>query len=99
MSDVTYVTELPMCSLHWFHDGSQVVAGYDARLPSNGRWASVCQSCFTANGCKLGTGNGQKYIVGEAPPINPDDVIEALEDGDIERAQELIGDGDLHDYM
>ena len=33
---------------------------YDARLP-RGSWATLCPSCFCHEGCRLGTGRGQKY--------------------------------------
>lgn len=35
-------------------------AVYDARIPSVGSWANVCQSCFINQGCCLGVGHGQK---------------------------------------
>lgn len=35
---------------------------YDAKIPSmSPLWGLLCHSCFTAYGCKLGTGQGQKY--------------------------------------
>ncbi len=33
---------------------------YDARLPS-GQWGNIGQRAFEENGCRLGTGLGQKY--------------------------------------
>lgn len=33
---------------------------YDASI-GMGPWGNICQRCFKAHGCKLGTGFGQKY--------------------------------------
>lgn len=33
---------------------------YDARTAS-GQWGNFCPGCFIDNGCKLGTGLGQRY--------------------------------------
>lgn len=34
---------------------------YDACIGITGPWGNLCAECFRGNGCRLGTGRGQKY--------------------------------------
>jgi hypothetical protein len=39
---------------------------YDTRIPpAGGAWACVCPDCFSMQGCRLGTGLGQRYELQE----------------------------------
>lgn len=42
-------------------DGSAPM--YDAKV--RGPWGNICHTCFEANGCRLGTGLGQRYELQE----------------------------------
>ena len=48
----------PLCDLCGA-DNLITPAVYDAKLPY-GPWADLCQTCFTALGCKLGLGRGSE---------------------------------------
>jgi hypothetical protein len=37
---------------------------FDCRIPNMG-WGILCVRCFLDFGCKVGTGLGQKYVLGE----------------------------------
>lgn len=58
---VNPVNNCDLCNAEF--DGSEPM--YDARLLPYSTWANVCQDCFDNNGCKLGTGYGQKYELEE----------------------------------
>jgi hypothetical protein len=35
---------------------------YDCGIPlTGGRWGNICEACFVDEGCKTGTGFGQRY--------------------------------------
>ena len=59
MSIYAKVITFPECDV--CHDGTKTQ--YDTRIPSNGRWANVCQAHFTKFDCKLGLGKGQALVV------------------------------------
>ena len=96
MSDTVYVPSLPDCDMHKV-TGITVAAAFDARTTS-GRWANLCQECFDVHGVGLGTGKGQRFIVGSEPRRNRSEVrreiLRALEAGDIEAAFDACGDED-----
>lgn len=98
MSTTVHVTKVPNCDLP--HD-LPTPAYADARLPDLGVWAHVCEQHFAQRGCVLGAGLGQRYVT--EPPPERDvaaEVREAVRSGasfiDVE---EIIGDGDLADYL
>lgn len=35
-----------------------------------GRWAWLCPDCFRSYRCKLGIGNGQRYIIGPVQSLS-----------------------------
>lgn len=78
-------------------------AHYDARTRS-GQWANLCQQHFDSetNG-ELGTGLGQRLIVGDAPKRTDKDIrrdiLAALEAGDFEAAFDAAGDEDPLLYL
>lgn len=103
MSDTAYVPSLPSCQLC---GGAPHPAAYDVSLAPMGdhRWANVCERVYQDMGApRLGTGVGQRLIVGEKP--KPDEVgralqiRQAIEAGDFDTAEELIGDGDLAEWL
>lgn len=103
MSDTAYVHELPPCGIHRFDLGGAIVpATVDGRT-TDGRWANMCDPCFADRGVGLGTGRGQRLIVGEPPEQSPDDkraaIDAALADGDYEAVEDLIGDGDIAEWL
>lgn len=59
------VASLPMCDIHKYEKNDPgVVAAYDARTP-RGPWAYMCEDCFpTYSMGKLGTGYGQRLVLG-----------------------------------
>ena len=67
MSDRVYVSTLPECDIHKYEQQTEgVPAAYDGKT-SHGPWANMCQACFDQYGTGLGTGKGQRLIVGDEP--------------------------------
>jgi hypothetical protein len=94
MSDTTYVPKLPNCDIHMIErNGTIVPAAVDGKT-KRGPWAAMCESCFTTHGVGLGTGRGQRYVVGTKP--KPD---KAIEDMSYDELEELVGDGDIADFF
>jgi hypothetical protein len=101
MSTETYVTKLPKCN--YPHPEGPVDALYDAKT-DEGPWAYLCEAHFQHNSVgRLGTGYGQRLIVGDKPVDTGErkrrKIREAVEAGDFDRAEELIGDGDPADFF
>lgn len=98
------VVTIPMCDLHKYNDGIEnVPAVYDAKT-NDGRWASVCEDHFKSDTSgKLGTGIGQRYITEAEPAKTPDEINAAIDaairKGDLSAIEELVGDGDIADYL
>jgi hypothetical protein len=69
MSDKVYIPEPRTCDVCRYELGKpDVPAHYDART-NDGRWANVCEAHFRSHTPgRLGTGYGQRLIVGERPP-------------------------------
>jgi ribosomal protein L37AE/L43A len=64
MSDTTYIPTAKVCDLP--HE-TAVEAKYDGRMLT-GQWANLCEGHWSTVGCgRLGTGYGQRLIVGEKP--------------------------------
>lgn len=103
MSKEVYIAQPKRCDL--CNDGT--IAKFDARLTLGayaGQWANVCADHFESyTSGKLGTGVGQRLIVGEAPEVDPTEkraeIMAAIESGDFDTAEELIGDGDFFEYL
>jgi len=96
MSDVAYVYELGECDVCKMAAGDTTrTAVYDARL-LNGQWARVCQEHFdTMTNHKLGTGEGQRLVVGEKPKATG----RITEDMTWDEMEDLVGDGDPIDFL
>jgi hypothetical protein len=96
MSSETYVSKLPACDF-CKAAGIKNDATYDGKT-TDGPWASMCSNHFHWHGVGLGTGRGQKLIVGEKPVDTEErkrrKIREAINQGDFDAAEELIGDGD-----
>lgn len=93
MSDTAYVSAIPDCD---FHPGTP--ATVDGRT-STGQWANMCGRCHDAHGVGLGTGKGQRLIVGERPAPTDAAIRAAIESGDFDLFEELVGDGDPADWL
>lgn len=98
MSDIAYIASPKLCDVCKFESKTEVEAEYDARM-LNGQWANLCGTHFDSRtGGKLGTGMGQRLIIGEKPSQELR-IKAALEKGDIDALEEAIGDGDPADYL
>ena len=103
MSNTVYISHKPMCDIHkYMLNDANVPAAYDGKT-TDGRWANMCESCFEENGVGLGTGMGQKFIFGEPPEENPaekrDEITQAIAEGRTDDVWDLVGDGDLLDFI
>jgi len=101
MSDTTYISSPRECSFCQ-QDGTVRQATVDGKTIFGG-WAYMCDEHFKSHGIGLGTGKGQKLIVGERPTVTADEraawAKAALADGDLESFEEAVGDGDPADYL
>lgn len=101
MSTEAYVKELPNCDF-CKQDNLIVDAEYDGKTVM-GPWANMCAKHHVQYGTGVGTGRGQKLIVGEKPAVTDqerrEEVIKALRSGDFDAFEELVGDGDPADYL
>ena len=101
MSEVTYVKELPACDI-CKAGGIESEAEFDGKT-IEGPWANMCNPHFHIHGTGLGTGKGQRLVVGEKPVDSDEEkqrkVQEAVAAGDFDTAEELIGDGDPADFF
>jgi hypothetical protein len=101
MSDKAYVASLPECDL-CRENGSSVPANYDGKTPS-GPWAFMCDDHFALLGRGLGTGLGQRLIVGEKPVETMAErrrkANEAAARGDMDAFMDAVGDGDPVDFL
>jgi uracil-DNA glycosylase len=102
MSREAYVSELPACDICKHEQDRITEAHYDGRT-TTGQWANMCDVHFATRGIGLGTGRGQKLIVGEKPVETEErkrrKIREAINQGDFDAAEELIGDGDPADFF
>jgi len=78
-------------------------ATYDAPTVYNNKWANMCADCFIDVSAPSATTVGYKLVVGEKPEVDESERIAAIhaaaQDFDVETLYELIGDGDLADYL
>lgn len=100
MAETAYVAKLPNCDF-CKEQGTERAAEYDAKTLF-GPWANMCTEHFLLRAAsqQLGTGRGQKLVVGEPPAIDRAAAASAaLEAGDYEAFEEAVGDGDPADYL
>ncbi len=98
MSDIAYIASPKLCDICKHESQTEVNAEYDVRLLT-GQWANVCEIHFQSRTMgSLGTGIGQRLIVGEKPSQEVR-IKAALEKGDIDALEEAIGDGDPADWL
>jgi len=106
MSDSVQVRFIPSCDIH-AGKHETVPAFADARMRT-GQWANMCQSCFDYYGVGLGTGKGQRYVLATDKPVlsaaqerraKQSAINEAIESGDFDTVEDLIGDGDLAEWL
>lgn len=96
MATQVYISTAKPCDLHDVtDDGSPCMAAYDLPIPGRG-WANVCEATYLALGSpQLGTGRGQRLIVGEEPPRDRmAEARAAIEAGDWDAFEEACGDED-----
>lgn len=102
MSSETYVTKYPDCDICKYEQGRSTEAHYDARTTS-GQWGMLCDVHMATRGTGLGTGKGQKLIVGEKPVLTDEErrakADKAVREGDLDTLEELMGDGDPADFF
>jgi len=90
-----YVPELPKCqATGCTNDGE-----YDLRTRS-GQWGNFCRDHALDHGTYLGTGWGQRLIVGPEPERDRHaEIQDAIMRGDMSALEDAIGDGDIADYL
>lgn len=94
MSDTAYVPQLPECDVHALELGTPgVPAAYDGKT-KRGPWANMCDACFGTHGIGLGTGRGQRLVVGVKPAPTKD-----IHEMSLDEIEDLVGDGDIADYL
>lgn len=94
MADIARVAKLPECDIHKYEQGKPgVPAAYDGKTVQ-GPWANMCEPCFASHGVGLGTGRGQRLVVGEKPKPSKD-----IHDMSFEEIEDLVGDGDIADFL
>ena len=95
-----YLAVIPDCDI-CKRAGRVSPAAYDGKT-TFGPHAYMCESCFARHG--LGPGPlGRRIIAGERPRLTGDDlrvaVLAALDAGDHALAEDLVGDGDLLEWL
>lgn len=98
MSTETYVSTLPGCDICKMR-GQTAEAHYDGKT-KDGPWAYMCEADYLVNGVGLGTGKGQRLIVGEKPKVDRAAAVHAaIAAGDLDALEDAVGDGDLAEYL
>lgn len=88
MGDKAYVQKLPECDMH---PGRP--AEYDGKT-QQGPWANMCGECFVTHGVGLGTGRGQRLIVGTKPAPT-----KSIREMTLDEIEDLVGDGDIAEFL
>ena len=81
MGDIAYIPAPVDCDFCQM-TGAQVKAEFDGAT-IHGPWAYMCNEHFAAYGVGLGTGRGQKLIVGERPKDKPYTDDDDMDEGEI----------------
>jgi hypothetical protein len=95
-----YIPEHKTCDFE--HNGTPGYAKYDA--PTLGRgWANMCQMHFDHYASPFAHEAGYVLVVGEAPVVSDKDkrraLMDAIESGDFDAAEDIIGDGDIAEWL
>lgn len=105
MSDTVYLGADAQQRRCQYHQGWLAhAADYDIRIPGDSRWANVCEDAYQQVGSPaLGTGKGQRLVY-EDPPERTDtdirrDVAAAVEAGDFDALEDIIGDRDFAEFI
>ena len=100
----TTVTTLPacdICSPDTTPTGRREAA-YDGKT-HNGPWAYMCHTHFGTHGVGLGLGRGQRLVTDDIPttdqPNKRDLIMAAIEDGDADSVWDIVGDGDIAEWL
>ena len=99
-----YIAKLPDCQICEVEDlQTEIPAEYDGKTIM-GPWANMCAAHFASHGVGLGTGKGQKLIVGENQTLSKTEIAarvqQAVTDGaSFDDIEELVGDGDIAEYL
>ena len=84
---------LPTCDI------CRGTAKYDAPTV-HGPWANMCQPCYDANAHLRAPQVGFQFTTEATPETDrAEEIALAIENGDIDLAVSLAGDGDLLDYL
>jgi hypothetical protein len=103
MAEIAYVFKLPPCDF-CKERGVDKPADYDA-MTKQGPWANMCTEDYVENAkfADLGTGKGQRFIVGDPPPVTDEQrratARAAAESGDLDAFFEAVGDEDPADFL
>jgi hypothetical protein len=86
-------TELPPCNF------CQLPAKYDVPTTA-GPWGYLCQPCYNIYSCAARRSAGYRFVLQSTPEMDRDRAINnALEMADFDLAMELVGDGDISEYL
>lgn len=87
-------TTLPTCDI------CRGTAKYDAPTMGRGAWAYMCVKCYEVHGSAGAAGVGFEFTTEATPETDrAEQIALAIENGDIDLAVSLAGDGDLLDYL
>lgn len=102
MAEATVVTSLPDCDIHKHSMNTPgVTAAYDGAT-TMGPWANMCEPCFAQYGVGLGTGRGQRLLVAGSPEADAFTASKptSIQPGmTLDEIDDLVGDGDIADYL
>jgi hypothetical protein len=108
MKDVYIPAPKPcdLCRYEGPHDAAPGViadAEYDCPDGVSGRWANMCLPHYAQRAAANATAVGYHLIVGEEPVRSDDEtralIADAIERGDADEVWDLVGDGDLIDFL
>lgn len=86
-------TKTPACDI------CRGTAKYDAPTV-HGPWANMCQPCFDANASAAASTMGFEFTTEATPETDRQEQIAlAIENGDIDLAISIAGDGDVSEYL
>jgi hypothetical protein len=106
--EAVVVARIPDCDL--CHSADKLPAYADANMGAG--WANLCREHFELHGCKLGLGKGQALLLSGSPEgdaftasfeLSPAErrnaIADAAESGDLDALDDLIGDGDITEWL